>query len=69
MQVDMKGSEANLAFPGMLNEQYATFASTLEDADTAPTNQHAQRFQSLHAQLGLQLAKWETLKSKINPAP
>ncbi len=36
MQVNMNGSEANLAFPGMLNEQYAAFAATLEDADTPP---------------------------------
>ena len=37
MQVNMKGSEANLAFPGMLNEQYATFAASMDDADTPPT--------------------------------
>ena len=39
MQVNMNGSEANLAFPGMLNEQLAAFAGTLEDADTPPTQQ------------------------------
>ena len=62
MQVNMKGSEANLAFPGMLNEQYATFASLLDDADTAPTRQETERFRSLHDQLGLQLAAWAALK-------
>ena len=30
MQVNMKGSEANLAFPGMLNELFATFALSIE---------------------------------------
>ncbi|HEY3811982.1 MAG TPA: hypothetical protein VGL66_02070 [Caulobacteraceae bacterium] len=63
MQVNMKGSEANLAFPGMLNEQYATFATTLDDADTMPTAQHQAMYNSLHAQLETQLAKWEALKS------
>ena len=62
MQVNMKGSEANLAFPGMLNEQYATFASLLDDADTAPTRQETERFRSLHDQLGVQLSAWSALK-------
>ena len=65
MQVNMKGSEANLAFPGMLNEQYATFAAMLEDADAAPTSQELARFKSLHDQLGLQLAAWATLRSRL----
>ena len=51
MQVNMKGSEANLAFPGMLNEQLASFAGSLEDADTAPTTQQQALFESLHAKL------------------
>ncbi len=67
IQVNMKGSEANLAFPGMLNEQYATFAAILEDADTAPTSQETQRFASLHAQLGVQLTAWGALKSQMDP--
>lgn len=62
MQVNMKGSEANLAFPGMLNEQYATFAAMLEDADTPPTSQETQRFASLHSQLEAQLALWGALR-------
>ena len=61
MQVNMKGSEANLAFPGMLNEQLATFAATQDDADTAPTQQHRAMFNELHAQLEAQLAKWNAL--------
>lgn len=61
MQVNMKGSEANLAFPGMLNEQYAAFALTLEDADTPPTSQQQALYESLHAKLEAQLALWRTL--------
>ncbi len=63
MQVNMKGSEANLAFPGMLNEQYATFSLDLDDADTMPTKQHQEMYASLHAQLETALARWEALKS------
>ncbi len=63
MQVNMKGSEANLAFPGMLNEQFASFALSLEDADTTPTAQHRAMYQSLHAQLGDVLARWQVLQA------
>ena len=63
MQVNMKGSEANLAFPGMLNEQFASFALSLEDADTAPTAQHRAMYHSLHAQLDDVLAKWQALQA------
>jgi len=63
MQVNMKGSEANLAFPGMLNELFASFAASQDDADTAPTVQHQAIYDSLHKQLDEQLAKWEKLRS------
>ena len=62
MQVEMKGSEANLAFPGELNEQYAAFAGTLEDADTPPTVQQQALFDSLHARLSVQLTAWKALQ-------
>ncbi len=62
MQVNMKGSEANLAFPGKLNEQYAGFAAGLEDADTPPTRQHREMFRSLHADLTVQLGLWSKLQ-------
>jgi hypothetical protein len=62
MQVNMKGSEANLAFPGMLNEQYATFQLTLGDADTPPTAQHRAMFESLHSRLTAELAAWQQLR-------
>ncbi len=64
MQVNMNGSEANLAFPGMLNEQYAAFAATLEDADTAPTQQQQALYRSLHDKLLAQLALWRELNPK-----
>jgi photosystem II stability/assembly factor-like uncharacterized protein len=68
MQVNMKGSEANLAFPGMLNEQLASFQSTLDDADAPPTQQHAAMFHSLHAQLDQVMGKWQQLRTdKLAP--
>ncbi|MEO5623911.1 MAG: hypothetical protein ABIO74_08950 [Dokdonella sp.] len=65
MQVNMKGSEANLAFPGKLNERFATFAATQDDADTAPTTQHRALYATLHTQLEQQLGKWEKLKATL----
>ena len=62
MQVEMKGSEANLAFPGELNEQYASFAATLEDADTLPTVQQQALFDNLHARLMARLAAWKAMQ-------
>jgi hypothetical protein len=61
VQVNMNGSEANLAFPGMLNEQLAAFAGTLEDADTPPTTQQQALYTSLHDKLQAQLALWRGL--------
>ncbi len=68
MQVNMKGSEANLAFPGMLNELFATFALSMDDADAPPTEQHMAFYQSLHGQLDAQLAQWRELQEKAIPA-
>jgi photosystem II stability/assembly factor-like uncharacterized protein len=62
VQVNMNGSEANLAFPGMLNEQFAAFAETLEDADTLPTSQQQALFESLHKKLEIQLSLWRNSK-------
>jgi photosystem II stability/assembly factor-like uncharacterized protein len=63
MQVNMKGSEANLAFPGMLNEQYASFQGAIDDADTPPNAQELSMYKDLHGQLELQLAAWKALQS------
>jgi len=68
MQVNMKGSEADLAFPGMLNEQYAAFAATLEDADTAPTRQQQALYDFLHAKLTAQLDLWRSVKEELPAA-
>jgi photosystem II stability/assembly factor-like uncharacterized protein len=63
MQVNMKGSEANLAYPGMLNEQYATFQLTLDGTDTLPTTQEEAMDRSLHDRLTAQLAAWHRLQA------
>jgi hypothetical protein len=64
VQVNMNGSEAGLAFPGMLNEQLAAFAGTLEDADTSPTKQQQALYTSLHQKLEAQLALWRGVNQK-----
>jgi photosystem II stability/assembly factor-like uncharacterized protein len=63
MQVNIKGSEANLNYPGMLNEQIYSFSQLLEDADTAPNAQEIETYAGMHARLGTQLAEWSALKS------
>jgi photosystem II stability/assembly factor-like uncharacterized protein len=63
MQVNIKGSEANLNYPGMLNEQIYSFAGLLDDADTAPNVQQVETYAGLHAKLDAQLTKWGSLKS------
>jgi photosystem II stability/assembly factor-like uncharacterized protein len=63
MQVNIKGSEANLNFPGMLNEQIYAFGGLLDDADTAPNVQEAETYADFHARLAAQLAAWNALKA------
>ena len=62
MQVNIKGSEANLNYPGMLNEQIYSFSGLLEDADTAPNAQVIETYAGMHAKLAAQLAAWDNLK-------
>src|SRR6266853_1129364 len=64
IQVNMKGSEANLAFPNMLNERFDTFSHTIETADTEPTAPQLDVFQMLSSQLDEQLKKWVALKQE-----
>src|SRR5260370_28172146 len=45
IQVNMKGSEANLAFPNMLNEAFDSFRSTLDYADNR-SEEHTSELQS-----------------------
>ena len=62
MQVNIKGSEANLNYPGMLNEQIYAFAGLLDDADTAPNTPEVDTYAGLHGRLQTQLAQWADLK-------
>jgi hypothetical protein len=64
----MKGSEANLAFPNMLNEQYDSFRSSVEAGDGAPTQQQYEVARMLRGQLDQQLAAWKQLISTDVPA-
>ncbi len=63
VQVNLKGSEGNLNFPDMLNEQIYAFGAGLEDADTAPTKQEEETYAGMHAHLAATLALWENLKT------
>ncbi|HET7207778.1 MAG TPA: hypothetical protein VFI95_14470 [Terriglobales bacterium] len=67
IQVNMKGSEANLAFPNMLNEQLDTFSYSIESADGAPTQQQYEVFQKLRARLDQQLTAWKQILSTDVP--
>jgi hypothetical protein len=66
-QVNMKGSEANLAFPDMLNERFETFSHTIESGDTEPTQGELKVFQLLSTQLEEQLKKWTEIKTEEVP--
>jgi len=68
IQVNMKGSEANLAFPNMLNEQFDTFSSSVQGADGAPTQQQYEVFQKLRTRLNQQLTAWKEILSTEVPA-
>ena len=63
MQVNMKGSEGNLAFPSMLNERFDSFSHAIDGSDTEPTKPQMEVFQTLNGQLDEQLKKWAQLKS------
>jgi hypothetical protein len=62
IQINMKGSEANLAFPNMLNERFDTFSHVIETGDTEPTKPQLEVFQMLSGQLDEQLKKWAQAK-------
>jgi hypothetical protein len=68
MQVNMKGSEANLAFPTMLNEAFDTFSHTIEQADAVPTQSQYEVFRMLSAKLDEQLKIWEQIRTLDLPA-
>jgi photosystem II stability/assembly factor-like uncharacterized protein len=68
IQVNMKGSEANLAFPNMLNEAFDSFRATLDYDDNAPTAQQYEVFKLLRDRLDRQLAAWKQIASSDLPA-
>jgi hypothetical protein len=68
IQVNMKGSEANLAFPNMLNEQLDSLSSAIQAGDSAPTRQQDEVFKLLRGQLDQQLTAWKQLVSTDIPA-
>jgi hypothetical protein len=68
IQVNMKGSEANLAFPNMLNEQYDSFRSSVETGDSAPTQQQYEVARMLRSQLDQELTAWKQIMSADVPA-
>ena len=68
IQVDMKGSEANLAFPNMLNEKFDTFTRSVESADDAPTKQQYEVYDHFNGELQRLLASWKQVASNDVPA-
>jgi seryl-tRNA synthetase len=68
IQVNMKGSEANLAFPNMLNEQLDSFSGIVQAGDGAPSQQQSEVFKMLRGQLDQQLAAWKQITSTDVPA-
>jgi photosystem II stability/assembly factor-like uncharacterized protein len=68
IQVNMKGSEANLAFPNMLNEELDTFSHTIDQADAAPTASQYDVFKMLSAKLDEPLATWAHIQKDELPA-
>ena len=67
LQVNMKGSEGNLAFPSMLNERFDAFSHVIESADTEPTHPQLEAFQTLSGGLDEQLRKWNAVKQEELP--
>jgi len=68
IQVNMKGSEANLAFPNMLNEQLDSLAGIVQAGDSAPSAQQYEVFKMLRGKLDQQLAAWKQIMATDVPA-
>ena len=62
IQVNMKGSEGNLAFPSMLNEAFDTFSRLVDAGDREPTKPQLDVFALLSGRLDEQLKKWNAIK-------
>jgi len=67
IQVNMKGSEGNLAFPNMLNEAFDTFSRSVDAGDREPTKPQMDVFASLSGRLDEQLTKWKSIKAEDLP--
>jgi photosystem II stability/assembly factor-like uncharacterized protein len=67
VQVNMKGSEGNLAFPSMLNERFDSFSHFIDAGDNEPTKPQLEVFQLLNTKLDEQLKKWEQIKKDDLP--
>ena len=67
IQVNMKGSEGNLAFPNMLNESFYSFSRMVEYADYGPTQPQLDVSKQLDTRLDEQLKKWTQLKTEEVP--
>ena len=68
IQVNMKGSEGNLAFPNMLNEQFDGISAIVQAGDSAPSQQQYDVFKMLLGQLDQQLTAWKQILSTDVPA-
>ena len=68
VQVKMAASEDNLRYPNMLNEQYDTFAATIDFGDFGPTEPQRQVFEYLHGELAREVAKWQSIVGADVPA-
>jgi photosystem II stability/assembly factor-like uncharacterized protein len=67
IQVNMKGSEGNLAFPNMLNEAFDSFSHVIEGANAPPTQPQYDVFKTLSDRLEEQLKKWSQIKADEVP--
>ena len=67
IQVNMKGSEGNLAFPNMLNEAFDSFSRSVDGGDREPTKPQMDVFASLSGRLDEQLKKWNAIKQDELP--
>jgi hypothetical protein len=67
IQVNMKGSEGNLAFPSMLNEAFDTFSRLVDAGDREPTKPQRDVFALLSGRLDEQLKKWNAIKQDDLP--
>jgi hypothetical protein len=65
IQVKMAASEDNLRYPNRLNEQYDSFAATLDGEDFGPTEGQRQVFAYLHGELTAALADWNRLGAEL----